>query len=75
MAFKTILFLAALAVGASAAPAKSAVCSKGRLARNAVVRILIRDVCAFLTRYSQCCQWFDILDDIQENLYDSIRCP
>ncbi|KAI0791884.1 manganese peroxidase 1 [Abortiporus biennis] len=58
MAFKSILSLVALAVAASAAPAApSAVCSQGRLAKNAA-----------------CCKWFDVLDDIQTNLFDGGEC-
>lgn len=37
MAFKTLVLLAALAVGVSAAPSPQAICSQGRRASNAAV--------------------------------------
>ena len=66
---KALVSILSLSLIVGAFPPKKATCSKGRTAGDARVSTLhARLPCVLLTVSMQCCVWFDVLDDIQENL-------
>ena len=72
MAFKALISLLALAAAVGAAPSKRAACSNGRSANDERVDLLSVLESAKSDPRLQCCVWFDVLDDIQENLLVSV---
>ena len=66
---KALVSILSLSLIVGAFPPKKATCSKGRTAGDARVSTSYpRLPCVPLTVSMQCCVWFDVLDDIQENL-------
>ena len=72
---KALVSILSLSLIVGAFPPKKATCSKGRTAGDARVSTSHPRLPRVpLTVSMQCCVWFDVLDDIQENLFDGGEC-
>lgn len=70
MSLKTLFVLVTLALTTIAAPSYKAKCSNGRTASDAAVSDTDISLCLLGREHHiiQCCTWFDVMDDIQQNL-------